>query len=150
MYIKRLYLKNIRCFKEITIDFEGHGSSILILGNNGDGKSTILKSLAMGLCDESSTAALFRELPGETVRRKKGQEEVTNGENGFIELDLVGHDGNKYQIETKITSLKKFERVSQNFFEMKNGERIRKIEQDKNKQKKKNDKTGGKTKPGSD
>ena len=75
MYIKRLYLKNIRCFKEITIDFEGHGSSILILGNNGDGKSTILKSLAMGLCDESSTAALFRELPGETVRRKKRQKE---------------------------------------------------------------------------
>lgn len=130
MYIKRLYLKNIRCFREITIDFEGHASSILILGENGDGKSTILKSLAMGLCDESSSAALFRELPGETVRREKEQEEVPTGEKGFIVIDLVSHNGNKYQIKTKITSLKKFERVSQELFETKNGERKRKIEQD--------------------
>ncbi len=130
MYIKRLYLKDIRCFNKINIDFEEPGSSILILGDNGDGKSTILKSLAMGLCDQSSTAALFRELQGETVRREKGQEEVTTGKNGFIVVDLVSPNGHKYQIETKITSLEKFERVSQILYETKNSEEKREIKQD--------------------
>ena len=130
MYLERLYLENIRCFNKIKIDFEVPGASILILGDNGDGKSTILKSLAMGLCDQSSTAALFRELQGETVRRKKGQEEVTTGKDGFINVYLVSHNGHKYQIKTKITSLEKFERVSQELFETKNGEKKRKIIQD--------------------
>ena len=67
MYIKRLYLKNVRCFEKLEINFDQPGSSILLLGDNGDGKSTILKSLAMGLCDDSSAAALFRELQGEFV-----------------------------------------------------------------------------------
>lgn len=130
MYIKRLFLKDIRCLSKITIDFEKPGSSILILGDNGDGKSTILKSIAMGLCDQSSTAALFRELQGETVRRKKGQEEVKIGNYGIIDVDLVSHDGHEYQIKTKITSLEKFERVSQKLYETKNGEEKREIDQD--------------------
>ena len=123
MYIQKFYLKDIRCFGEITIDFEPIGASILILGDNGDGKSTILKSLAMGICDESSTAALFRELQGETVRRRKKQEEVATGKSGFIEIELVNNNGYKYQIKTKITSLEKFERVSQELFETKNGKK---------------------------
>ena len=69
MYIKRIFLKNIRCFDELEINFDKNGYSALILGDNGDGKSTLLKSLAIGLCDESSAAGLHRELPGELVRK---------------------------------------------------------------------------------
>ena len=123
MYIKRIYLKNIRCFDELEIDFKKPGSSILILGDNGDGKSTVLKCLAMGLCDESSAAALFRELPGEFVRRQPGEEEVKFGAFGKIEIDLTGDDDLTYRIATKITSLETFERVEQKLFVIKNGKR---------------------------
>ncbi len=131
MYIKRLYLKNIRCFDKFEIIFKQPGSSILLLGDNGDGKSTILKSLAMGLCDESSTAALFRELPGEFVRRTKRQGEVPTGESGFVEIDLVGRSGVTYQIKTTITSLKKFERVSQELFKLNGNRKSKPLKQGK-------------------
>ena len=113
MYIKKLKLKNIRCFDKLEIDFEKSESSILILGDNGDGKSTILKCLAMGLCDESSAAALFRELPGEFVRRQPGEEKAKIGDSGTIEIDLTGDDNWTYRITTRIISLETFERVTQ-------------------------------------
>jgi predicted ATP-binding protein involved in virulence len=116
MFIQRLFLKNVRCFDEFEISFEGAGSSILLLGDNGDGKSTILKSLAMGLCDESSAAALFRELPGEYVRRLPDQPEVPTGEYGVIEIDLIDDENCKYRIKTTIKSLEKFERVKHELF----------------------------------
>lgn len=120
MYLKRLFLKDIRCFKELEIDFAQPGASILLLGGNGDGKSTILKSLAMGLCDESSAAALFRELPGEFVRREKTEEEVPTGNYGYIEIDLSSEDGSTYRINTRIISLDKFERVKQKLCKINN------------------------------
>lgn len=113
MYIKRVMLNNVRCFEELEIDFDQPGSSVLFLGDNGDGKSTILKSIAMGLCDESSAAALFRELPGEFVRRKHGRKEAKTGEEAKIEIDLAGDGGWTYRIVTVIKSGETFERVSQ-------------------------------------
>jgi len=38
MYIRKVTLTDIRCFDEFVIDFEKPGSSILLLGDNGDGK----------------------------------------------------------------------------------------------------------------
>ena len=131
MYIKRLYLENIRCFDKFEINFNKPEHSILLLGDNGDGKSTVLESLAMGLCDESSTAALFRELPGEFVQRKKGQDEVPTGEFGLVKVDLSNQHGVTYRIETKITSLKRFERVSQKLFKIKENDKQIPLKQDK-------------------
>jgi len=113
MYITKVELENVRCFEKFEIDFEQRGSSVLFLGDNGDGKSTVLKSIAMGLCDESSAAALFRELPGDFVRRTPGQKESKTKDFATIKIDLAGDDGRTYQIITTITSLDKFERVSQ-------------------------------------
>ena len=106
-------LKNVRCFDELEIDFKKSGSSILILGDNGDGKSTVLKCLAMGLCDESSASALFRELPGEFVRRQLDEEVAKTGTSATITIDLDSDDGWTYQIITRIISLDTFERVTQ-------------------------------------
>lgn len=127
MYITRLRLTNIRCFENLTIDFNNPGSSVLILGDNGHGKTTILRCLAMGLCDENSAAALFRELPGEFVRRKPGAEEVESGEYGEIEVDLED-EGVQYRIVTRITSLDRFERVSQHNRDSPTGAGLYKIE----------------------
>lgn len=84
----------------------------------------------MGLCDESSTAALFRELPGEFVRRKEDQDEVPTGNSGFIEVDIENRGGVTYRIKTTITSLKKFERVSQELCKFKGDEKPIVLEQD--------------------
>ncbi len=50
MKVSKIRLINIRCFKDITIDLttkKGAFDWSLILGNNGTGKTTILRSLAM-------------------------------------------------------------------------------------------------------
>ncbi len=66
MYISEVYIENIRCFSKpgIKIKFGTSRKPILwttILGDNSTGKTTLLKCLALGLCDESSAAGLLRE-----------------------------------------------------------------------------------------
>lgn len=102
MKINRIRLKGIRCFDEIEINLGG--KSALIIGDNGAGKSTVIRSIAMGLCDESSTAALFRELYGETVREGK--------RSGEIQVDLS--DGTvEYSTLTEVKSFRTWERIEQ-------------------------------------
>ena len=60
MYVSRLRLQNIKCFDDFSIDFRsagGVGSWALILGDNGVGKSTILRSIAMSLSGSTSPLA---------------------------------------------------------------------------------------------
>ncbi len=114
MKVTRLCLKHIRCFEELTLDLKGE--SALLVGDNGDGKSTVLRSLAMGLCDESSASALFRDLYGESVRR--------GSEQGTIEVDLEDRTG-CFQTETTIRSLDRFESVDQELNQLQeNGQRL--------------------------
>lgn len=85
MYITKIRLKNIRCFEEIEIDLSV-GSDIrkwaVLLGNNGIGKTTLLRSIAVGLCDRTGAAGLISDLQGEWVR--KGSSDGT----GTIEIQL--------------------------------------------------------------
>ena len=97
--VLNLKIKNIKCFKEIEIPFEDNGQIrnwSLIVGNNGQGKTTILRSLALGLCDGSGASALLAELHGGILRE--------NEKEGFIEVILKDENENKqYQIKTKIS-----------------------------------------------
>ena len=113
MYITRLVLDKVRCFEHIEIPLDNPGSSLVVLGDNGDGKTTVLRSLAMGLCDESSAAALFRELPGEYVRRRPRRKHAKTGDVGTITIDLLDTDGARYRTVTCIKALDAFEIVSQ-------------------------------------
>ena len=94
MYITSLYLENIKCFEELTYKFEDdEGASLVIAGDNGDGKSTILRSIAISLCDQWSAAGLLRELSGEFIR--DGCDE------GVIKLGLIS-GGRRFEIITYI------------------------------------------------
>lgn len=109
MYISKVFLKNVRCCNKLTIDFNNHGSSILFCGDNGDGKSTILRCIAMGLCDQTSAAGLLRELSGDFVRKGKEKE-------ASITIELVDSQRNTYKIETTIKSLEAFESLTQEVY----------------------------------
>ena len=111
MKVTKLRLRNIRCFEELTLEL--NGKSALLVGDNGDGKSTVLRSLAMGLCDDSSASALFRDLYGESVRQ--------DNEQGTVEVELENPTrprSRRYQTKTTISSLRQFERVEQELVQL--------------------------------
>ncbi len=103
MYISKIRLENIRCFKDETIDLGVDGSSFLISGNNGNGKSAILRSIAMGLCDKASAGSLLRELLGDFIRK----DESADTRKAIITIDLIDDDQkNNFQIKTIISTSK--------------------------------------------
>ena len=114
--VQKLTLKDIRCFEHLEIEF-GKGESIVIIGDNGDGKSTVLRALAIGLCDQSSASALFRELHGDYVRSGSSDHQ------GTITVDLAGprRSTDRFRIETTVRSLESFERVEQVLFDLSSG-----------------------------
>ena len=71
MYVSRIRLKNIRCIDDLEIDLSSRAAtndSLLLLGNNGVGKSTILKSIAIGLCDRGGASALVADMYGNLIK----------------------------------------------------------------------------------
>ena len=114
MYIESLTLKNIRTFVDETLEFvhpdrafrsrkktTENGSPLLpkprlpnvnlLLGDNGSGKSTVLRAIAMAALGPSfedtklPTSELVRRAPGEMYWN-------TKGESARIEADLLLHD----------------------------------------------------------
>lgn len=103
LYISKLYLKNIKCFGEITIHFSSTNDVYkwgVILGDNGLGKTTILRSIAMSLVGKASVAGLTDELYGEWIREGE--------DNGLIRLEIKSEDKNKkhYFITTEFIRTK--------------------------------------------
>ena len=100
MYITKIYLENIRCFEKLDLTFTGSEDGckfILYLGPNGVGKTTILRSIALGLCDETSAAGLISEIDGDMVRHGRDVRE------GVIRIELREKSSQKsFTIETKI------------------------------------------------
>ncbi|MCJ7496738.1 MAG: AAA family ATPase, partial [candidate division Zixibacteria bacterium] len=99
MYISKVVINNIKCFKDnFFIDFENDGKLVLwtvILGDNAVGKSTLLECIAMGLCDEASSAALMKESMTDFLR----EDEL----GGSIEITLKKvRRGKEFKIKTKI------------------------------------------------
>ncbi|AJY18347.1 AAA family ATPase [Burkholderia multivorans] len=60
MYIRRASIKNIRTIKEFTLVFEGAETAgwHVILGANGSGKSSVVRSIALALAGPKEAAAL--------------------------------------------------------------------------------------------
>jgi hypothetical protein len=86
--VRRLVLENVRCFESLDLAVSDGTGWITVLGDNAAGKSTVLRSLALGLCPESDTVALMRELPGSLIRDGAGFGMI------WIELHDVEEDRN--------------------------------------------------------
>ena len=69
MYIKQIKLTNIRAVK--TLDIPPNGDDLplqsILIGGNSTCKTTILRCVAIGLCNKASASALLSELPGSMV-----------------------------------------------------------------------------------
>ena len=69
----KIELSNIRCFEKLVIDFEEVGNQptqcAMILGDNAAGKTTLLRSIALGLCNETDAAVLMKSTPGNFIRQ---------------------------------------------------------------------------------
>ncbi len=73
MYVSFVRLTDVRGFRELEIDLtDGAGGAprmrTLIIGKNGTCKTSLLRSIAVGLCDRSDANALIAEPIGALVR----------------------------------------------------------------------------------
>lgn len=112
MYIKRIHLKNIRCFANLEIEYDLTGDAppfTIIVGDNATGKTTLLRSIAIGLCDEAGAAALIKESDVGFIRSGETEAQIT--------IELVPSSGEPCSIDTKLekinTSAGPFERIRQ-------------------------------------
>ncbi len=112
MYIKRIHLKNIRCFANLEIEYDLTGDALpftIIVGDNATGKTTLLRSIAIGLCDEAGAAALIKESDVGFIRSGEAEAQIT--------IELVPSSGELCSIDTKLekinTSAGSFERIRQ-------------------------------------
>ena len=103
-YISRVELENFRCFKSVAVEADVTSQFApwtLLTGDNASGKTTLLKAIALGLCDQSSAAGLLRESDSGYIRN--GQK------SGTIKIHLVDHTAGQsrkeYEIKTTLTRL---------------------------------------------
>ncbi len=91
MYLSRIVLQNVRGFEEFEMvlpqSTDNHASWAVILGDNGTGKTTLLRSIAMGLSGASGASSLLSELYGEWLR--------TPGKPAIITLELQDSDAGR-------------------------------------------------------
>lgn len=78
MFLKQLRLENVRCFEELTLDFEREALNrrrasnnrkwTILLGENGTGKSTVLKAAGLVTCGSSALTDVLSD-PKDWIRR---------------------------------------------------------------------------------
>jgi len=99
LYIKRIYLENIRCFKKLNLDLHSNQDLsywALILGDNGVGKTSVLRCIAMGMCDATSASALLKEISGSMIRDDADQAKI------YVELIDIA-TSKTYLIKTRLS-----------------------------------------------
>ncbi len=87
--ITKIILENIRCFEYAEIDCKATALGV-ILGDNGVGKSTLLKSIALGLSSPKTTLGLFEQGGMPWLRR--------GAQSGRIRLEFNNGDASESTI----------------------------------------------------
>ena len=80
MYISHIRLENIRGFRELEINLSGKDGPRLrtvIIGKNGTCKTSVLRAIALGLCDLTDANALISEPIGEVIRSRSMEGRIT-------------------------------------------------------------------------
>jgi hypothetical protein len=93
LYLKRVRFENVRGFKSLDLPFhdgERRRPFTILIGNNGRGKTWVLRGIALGLCDEKTASEFLSRLPGEFIRIPKRRKTGAVGE-ATIEIELA-HD----------------------------------------------------------
>lgn len=104
--LKRLTLSHIRCFEHLELDFGQRPNCTLLLGDNATGKTSLLRALALGLCQETSAAALISLVPGGFIMKGHNK--------GRIEVELCDTEADlTYKITTDLTRKGREEQVRQ-------------------------------------
>jgi energy-coupling factor transporter ATP-binding protein EcfA2 len=80
VYLKKIRLQNIKCFEDVTLEFPhrdgNYGGWNVILGENGRGKSTILRSIALGVLDPWAASFAVQQHGWLTRQGAEGQSKV--------------------------------------------------------------------------
>lgn len=80
MYIKKVKIKHIRAIKQLTLTFDKPAGWHVLIGDNGSGKSAIVKSIALALLNQGDINAT----------REDWEDWLSQGQKeGFIELDVL-------------------------------------------------------------
>ena len=102
MYLRAIALTNIRGFADLKLDFtdEKGGARLwtTIIGKNGTGKTSLLRSIAIGLSSHSDANAMLAAPVGPLVRARTKY--------GSIELQLMPSRNRKKNLTTR-TIIKK-------------------------------------------
>jgi predicted ATP-binding protein involved in virulence len=92
MYISRISLRNVRSFRELDLDLTTQSRSglptprlrTILIGENGTGKTTLLRAIAVGLADQKDASGLLAEPIGQFAERKR---------DAIIEIELRSNQG---------------------------------------------------------
>ncbi len=99
MFLKSIRLNNVKCFSDISLSFEDENSEIrkwtLLLAENGTGKSTLLKAIALATGGSDAIADLLEE-PSDWIRYK--------AQNCEISAVLVTKERKEQKINLRIES----------------------------------------------
>ena len=72
LLISEIELSNIRCFEHLNINFTESDSIskwLMVLGDNAVGKTTLLRSVALGISNPSDASAIIQSLSGGFIRQ---------------------------------------------------------------------------------
>ncbi len=90
LYLRRLRVCNMRCFRDTDVAFETDRGNprmlTMLVGRNGTGKTTFLRALALGLCQQKEASGLIGELAGDFIRQGRNGGKGSRAE---IEVSLV-------------------------------------------------------------
>lgn len=120
MFLKKLSLRDIRCFREADLSFDepqaGNRKWTVLLGENGSGKSTVLKATALALAGSDALAELtvdpdFWIRSGADSGSIKLAIETAEGEERVIALEFRRNEGISSFIARSRETLEPLERA---------------------------------------
>lgn len=102
MKIKKIIIDNVRCFDHVELELSGKSKPndwTVLLGDNGCGKTTLMRSIAISLGEESGSAGLLDELASDWFRFEDKKHEA------YIRVEFEPYQG--YDLPYINTTLKK-------------------------------------------